>query len=239
MKKFLAGLLLTTLPFAALAVAQNAEQDAKIKAAFAEVGLKVNSVADSTVPGLLQVLTDQGLFFATQDGGYLIEGQVYNLNQKVLVNDLIMRGVRKEGVTAQAASIIEFKAPKEKHVINVFTDISCGYCRKLHNEMQSYLDAGITVRYLAFPRGGLNSDTFTALQSVWCSKDKLEAMNKAKSGAEVTPASCQSPVAAHYKLGQSFGISGTPAIVLPDGQLIPGYQSAAQLTEIFAKQPKT
>ena len=235
MKHLIAGLLLTTAPFLTMAVDANA----KLKASFAEVGLNVTSIGDSSVPGLYQVLTDRGLFFATKDGVHLIEGQIYNLNKKVLVNEEILKSVRKAGMASMTDSVIEYKAPNEKYAINVFTDISCGYCRKLHTELQSYLDAGITVRYLAFPRGGLNSDTFNDLQSVWCAKDKQKAMNEAKSGADIAALKCDSPVAKQFELGHSFGISGTPAIVLPDGSLIPGYQSATQLAAALASTPKS
>lgn len=235
MKKLIVGLLLSTAPLLTFA----AVDDSKIKASFAEVGLNVTSVADAAVPGLLQVMTDRGLFFATQDGTFLIEGQIYNLKQKVLVNEQILKGVRKAGISKMVNTVIEYKAPKEKYAINVFTDISCGYCRKLHAEMQSYLDAGITVRYLAFPRGGLQSETFTSLESVWCAKDQQKAMNEAKSGEDVVKTTCDSPVAAQFEMGHSFGISGTPAIILPDGSLIPGYQSAAQLQAALAQLPKT
>ena len=192
MKHLIAGLLLASAPFLTTA----AVDDAQLKTAFAQVGLNVSSIADSTVPGLLQVMTDRG-------------------------------------------TVIEFKAPKEKYAVHVFTDISCGYCRKLHSELQSYLDAGITVRYLAFPRGGLESDTFNSLQSVWCAKDKQKAMNEAKGGAEIAAAKCDSPVAKQFELGHSFGINGTPAIILPDGSIIPGYQSAAQLQQALAQLPKS
>jgi thiol:disulfide interchange protein DsbC len=235
MKHLIAGLLLSTVPFLTVA----AVDDAKLKTAFAEVGLNVSSIADSSVPGLLQIMTDRGLFFATKDGSHLIEGQIYNLNKKVLVNEEILKTVRKAGVANMAGSVIEFKAPNEKYAIHVFTDISCGYCRKLHAELPSYLDAGITVRYLAFPRGGLESDTFNSLQSVWCAKDKQKAMDEAKGGAEIAPAKCDSPIAKQFELGHSFGISGTPAIILPDGGLIPGYQSAAQLQTVLAGLPKS
>ena len=235
MKHLIAGLLLASAPFLTAA----AVDDAQLKTAFAQVGLNVSSIADSTVPGLLQVMTDRGLFFATNDGSHLIEGQVYDLKNKVLVNEEILKVVRKAGIADLNGTVIEFKAPKEKYAVHVFTDISCGYCRKLHSELQSYLDAGITVRYLAFPRGGLESDTFNSLQSVWCAKDKQKAMNEAKSGAEIAAAKCDSPVAKQFELGHSFGINGTPAIILPDGSIIPGYQSAAQLQQALAQLPKS
>ena len=225
MKKVVLGLVLA-FSTASLAASDN---DAKLKASMAQVGLKVNSVADSVVPGLQQVLTDRGLFFAANNGQFLIEGNIYDLANKQLVNDKILQGVRKNGVAAMKSSVIEYKAKDEKHVVTVFTDTSCGYCRKLHSEMQSYLDQGITVRYLAFPRGGVPSETYNDLQSIWCAKDQQQAMDKAKAGEQIPAAQCQNTVAEQYSLGQSFGVSGTPAIVLADGTLIPGYQPAAAL----------
>lgn len=227
MKKVVLGLMLA-LTTGSLA-APVSDDHTKLKAAMAQVGLKVNSVADSVVPGVQQVLTDKGLFFAANHGQFLIEGNIYDLTNKHLVNDKILQDVRKSGVKAMQSSVIEYKAKNEKHVITIFTDTSCGYCRKLHNEMQSYLDQGITVQYLAFPRGGVPSDTFTELQSIWCAKNQQQAMDKAKAGDKIAAAQCSNTVAEQYSLGQSFGISGTPAIVLADGTLIPGYQPAAAL----------
>lgn len=228
MKKVVAGLMLA-LVTGSLAAATVADDHTKLKAELAQVGLKVNSVADSVIPGVQQVLTDKGLFFAANQGQFLIEGNIYDLTNKQLVNDKILQEVRKSGIKAMESSAIEYKAKDEKHVITVFTDTSCGYCRKLHTEMQTYLDQGITVRYLAFPRGGVSSETYTELQSIWCAKNPQMAMNKAKAGDKVTIAQCKNTVADQYHLGQSFGISGTPAIVLADGTLIPGYQPAAAL----------
>ncbi|HAT42559.1 MAG TPA: bifunctional protein-disulfide isomerase/oxidoreductase DsbC [Rheinheimera sp.] len=224
MKKFLFALAVLPLSLAAVPTTQKG-----IEASFADVGLQVSSIADSPVPGLFQVFTDRGLFFASKDGRYLVEGQVFDLQNKTMVNDKIMAGMRKSGVEQLKASAIEFKAPNEKHVVTVFTDTSCGYCRKLHTELKTYLDAGITVRYLAFPRGGIESETYSELESIWCADNKQEAMTRAKSGEMIAAKSCQNNVAEQYKMGASFGIQGTPAIVLPDGSIIPGYQPAQQL----------
>lgn len=227
MKKVVFGLMLA-LTAGSLAAAVS-DDHAKLKAELAAVGLKVNSVADSVIPGVQQVLTDKGLFFSANQGQYLIEGNIYDLTNKQLVNDKILQQVRKSGIQSMQGSVIEYKAKDEKHAITVFTDTSCGYCRKLHSEMQTYLDQGITVRYLAFPRGGVASETFTELQSIWCAKNPQQAMDKAKAGDTIAAAQCTNTVAEQYNLGQSFGISGTPAIVLADGTLIPGYQPASAL----------
>jgi thiol:disulfide interchange protein DsbC len=233
MKRVFFGLMVA---LSAVAVQAKTPIDAKLQAAFADIGLQVNSVADSPVPGLLQVLTDKGLFFAANNGQFLFEGNVYDLKNKMLLNDSILQTVRQDGVKKYQNSTIEFKAPNEKHVITVFTDTSCGYCRKMHNELQSYLDAGISIRYLAFPRGGLQGGTFAELQSIWCASNPQKTLTAAKAGDTIETKQCSNKVAEHYALGQSFGISGTPAIVLPDGSLIPGYQPAAALAQVLATQ---
>ncbi|WP_166837327.1 bifunctional protein-disulfide isomerase/oxidoreductase DsbC [Rheinheimera pleomorphica] len=230
MKKYV--LALCSLGFIASASAQLKAPDAEyqqIREQFSQLNLKVNAVAEAPLDGLLQVFTNKGLFFTSKDGQYFIEGNIYDLNNKVLVNDAQMRPYIQQNIAASKDGTIEYKAKDEKFVVNVFTDPSCGYCRKLHSEMQDYNNAGITVRYLAFPRGGLGSETYLQMQHIWCSKDSRGAMDMAKDGDSVKPAMCSNPVKAQYELGQSFGISGTPAIILPSGRLIPGYQPAKAL----------
>ncbi|WP_213996602.1 bifunctional protein-disulfide isomerase/oxidoreductase DsbC [Arsukibacterium sp.] len=202
---------------------------AEISESLAPLGLQVNAVANSPMPGLLQVFTQRGLFFTSADGRFFIEGNVYDLQQAELVNDVQMRSYVSKQLPAVADSFIEYKAKNEQHVVYAFTDPTCGYCQKLHNEMKQYNDAGITIRYLAFPRGGLNSKTALEMQHLWCSRNQQKAMDLAKDGKRNPPAMCDNPVKQHYELGQSFGINGTPALVLASGRIIPGYQPVAGL----------
>lgn len=230
MKKFV--LALCSVGFMASAQAQMKVAEAEyeqVRQQFSQLNLTVNAVSEAPMEGLLQVFTNRGLFFTSKDGQYFIEGNIYDLTNKVLVNDEQMRPYIQQQVAANKDGTIEYKAKNEKYVVNVFTDPTCGYCRKLHNEMKDYNDAGITVRYLAFPRNGLGSDTYLQMQHIWCSKNSQAAMTDAKNGEEITPAMCSNPVKAQYELGQSFGISGTPAIILPSGRLIPGYQPVKAL----------
>ena len=113
--------------------------------------------------------------------------------------------------------------------IQVFTDVDCGYCRKLHNEMAQINELGIEVRYLAYPRAGVDSDTHDKMVSAWCAKDRQSAITQLKAGASVPTKTCQNAISDHYGLGQQLGISGTPAIVLADGRLLPGYLPAERL----------
>ncbi|WP_105167594.1 bifunctional protein-disulfide isomerase/oxidoreductase DsbC [Pseudoalteromonas sp. T1lg23B] len=205
-----------------------------IKESFAKLGVTVSSIEDSPVAGLKTVLTDKGVLYASADGKYLMQGNLIDLENRVNVTDQALSGVRKEGVAQYQDSMIVYKAENEKHQITVFTDITCGYCRKLHRELEDYLSAGITVKYLAYPRGGLQGSGYEDLRNVWCAKDAAQALTDAKAGQKVAKVeNCSAPVAEHYQLGQSFGLSGTPAIILDDGTLIPGYQPADSLSKML------
>jgi thiol:disulfide interchange protein DsbC len=205
-----------------------------IKESFAKLGVTVKSIQDSPVAGLKTVLTDKGVLYASQDGKYLMQGNLIDLENRVNVTDQALSGVRKDGIAQYQDSMIVYKAENEKHQITVFTDITCGYCRKLHRELEDYLAQGITVKYLAYPRGGIGSGGYEDLMNVWCAKDAAQALTDAKAGQKVAKVeSCSAPVAEHYQLGQSFGLSGTPAIILEDGTLIPGYQPADALAKML------
>lgn len=197
-----------------------------------KLSLRIDSVADSPVPGLKQINTDRGLFYISDNGEFFLQARVYNVTEGIVdETENALKDVRLEGMARFADSAIEFKAKQEKYVINVFTDTTCGYCRKLHNEMQELNDLGITVRYLAWPRAGLNSQVYRDTVSIWCSKNPQKAMTEAKAGAQVASASCENKVAQQYNFGKSIGVNGTPNIMLPNGSVIPGYQPAQAIAQ--------
>ena len=115
--------------------------------------------------------------------------------------------------------------------INVFTDVDCGYCRKLHSEIAEINALGIRVRYLAYPRGGIGSEGYEKLVTAWCAKDPQATLTNLKSGRTMKMSNCESPVKDQYFLGQQIGISGTPAIITSDGRLFPGYLPAGELSK--------
>jgi thiol:disulfide interchange protein DsbC len=194
--------------------------------------MEVSSVADSPVAGLLQVMTERGLFYTSLDAKYFLQARVYNLEEGMRnETEIALSGARLEGLETFENDVIEYKAKNEKYVVNIFTDITCGYCRKLHNEMEQYNDLGITVRYLAFPRGGLQAKSYQDMVSVWCADNPQQAMTEVKNGNQIADKSCETKVAQQYAFGQRMGVSGTPNIVMPDGSVIPGYQPPAQLEQ--------
>ncbi|WP_395341320.1 bifunctional protein-disulfide isomerase/oxidoreductase DsbC [Ningiella sp. W23] len=196
----------------------------------AKLQLRIDTIADSQVPGLLEIYTDRGLFYVSEDGQYFLQARVYDVQNEIVdVTENSLKQMRLDGIEKFKDSAIEFKAENEKYVVNVFTDATCGYCRKLHNEMDQLNDLGITVRYLAFPRAGINSGVYTDAVSIWCAEDPQDAITKAKAGENVASASCANEVAEQYNFGKQIGVNGTPNIILPDGSVVPGYQPAKSL----------
>ncbi len=210
-----------------------------------KLGITADSVSASPVDGLYEALTSQGIFYVTADGGTLIHGQIYDLNNGMKnLTEARMSKVRLELLDEVKGTAIEFKAKDEKHVVYAFTDITCGYCRKLHNEIEKYNDLGITVRYLAFPRGGERNragqinPSWTDMQNVWCAKNPQAAMTAAKAGEKVPDVACADGeiVKRHYALGNTMGVTGTPALVLEDGTILPGYLPPSRLLQALETQ---
>ncbi len=199
--------------------------------------LTILGVAQSPIDSLYQVTTDRGIFYFSKDGQYFMNAVIFNMDKGMLnETDVAMNGLRKAKVAAIESTGIVYKSPNEQYMVNVFTDITCGYCRKLHREMQDYLDAGISIRYLAYPREGLNGDVYQQMQSIWCADNPQMAMDEAKGGSTVATQSCSNAVAEHYTTGGAVGVSGTPNIVLSNGSIIGGYQPAGALLNEIKKR---
>lgn len=205
--------------------------------------LKVVDITPSRMPNVAEVMTDQGLFYASFDGSYFIAGKVYRSPDNRGLVDLAedrMAVERLSGVKQFENDMIVYKAKDEKHVITVFTDITCGYCRKMHSKMSEYNDLGITVRYLAYPRSGINdqsgalSQGFQDLRSIWCHENPAQAMTKAKAGSGVAHRICDTSVEDQFNFGRQSGVNGTPAIILENGQLLPGFREPDDLAATIA-----
>lgn len=197
--------------------------------------LEVADFKPSPVPGIYQAVLNTGdLLYVVEGGEYLFAGSLLQLDA-----DQGMRDLTAELQTQQRRDILAgipvgdqvvFPARGEiRAVVQVFTDISCPYCVRLHEQVPAWNAEGIEVRYLAFPRQGVNTPAHQALADVWCADDPAAAMTRSKAGEALPHASCDNPVAAQFMLGQRLGIQGTPAIFLPDGTLIPGYVPTERL----------
>lgn len=192
-----------------------------------------DSVSKSPVEGLYEAVYGTQVIYVTDDGRYVIQGVVMDLDdgKRDITEEASSRARKKFMTKINAQETIAFGAEKPKHTITVFTDIDCGYCRKLHNEMDQYASYGIKINYMLFPRNGITSPSYSKAVSVWCSNDRAEALTKAKNGEELPAESCENPVANHFDIGQKIGVTGTPAILTENGDLMPGYLPAKQLVQ--------
>jgi thiol:disulfide interchange protein DsbC len=190
------------------------------------------AISETPIDGVLQVQLSNEIYYATSDAKYLIAGRIIDMDTQVNLTDQAKAGIRKDLLTnLDASQQISFTPTSPVHELMVFTDIDCGYCRKLHSQIEGYMAAGIAINYMAFPRAGVGSHSYDKFVSVWCADDQRAALTDAKAGNEPEPKQCENPITEQYDLGRALGVSGTPALVTPDGTLIPGYMPPEQLKE--------
>lgn len=193
---------------------------------------KIDSITASALPDIYQVLLGTEVLYVTGDGRFVFRGELYDLDEQVELTDVASSEVRAKILkTVRAGEYIEFAAAKPRHAVYVFTDVDCGYCRKLHMGIEEYNKLGISVRYLAYPRSGVESLTGKKMQGVWCAGDRKKALTLSKQGQPVTSESCENPVARQFKMGSELGVTGTPAIFTEAGKNVGGYLPAPSLLE--------
>jgi thiol:disulfide interchange protein DsbC len=196
---------------------------------------KVTAVNDIGVDGIREVDVSGEILYITADGNYLIQGDLYKVDKELVnITEERRNATRKELLASvDPKQMISFGDENAKHKVTVFTDIDCPYCAKLHNEMEQYNAEGIRIQYLLFPRAGLESPSGVKAVSVWCADDQKSAITTAKSGKEIPEKSCDNPIKEHIELGLKMGVTGTPAMVTENGQLLPGYIPAKRLAKIL------
>ncbi|KHD25149.1 thiol:disulfide interchange protein [Vibrio caribbeanicus] len=232
---------LLTLPLLLAAQSVSANEvtfdKAQLEARFAKLGLEVKQVVPADIDGLVEVQTTGGVLFASPTGDYFLAGTLYKLDGNGQYEDVLAKRqapINAAKIESFKDSMIEFKADNEKYVVTVFTDITCGYCVRLHNQMQGYNDLGITVRYMAYPRQGGTGSVADQMAAIWGAENPQSAMHDGKVNRKFPEqskdfAKYQDIIKQHYALGRELGISGTPAIFLPNGEMVGGYLPPAQL----------
>lgn len=227
-----------TAPTAAAAPVSQAEAEKTVRAALQGLNpkFKPDFIGAAPFPGFREVLVSGQVLYVSDDGRFLIQDQPYDIQARRPASSQAMLQYRKEKLDGiPRGDRIIFAAANPKHTVTVFTDIECGYCRKLHQEVPELNRMGISVEYVAFPRMGLGSKDYTDMISVWCAVDRRKALTAAKEGQPVTPKNCTNPVAMQYTLGQQIGVNGTPAIFAADGTQLGGYITPAQMKDALEK----
>ena len=225
--------------FICFASDESVERGIKDKLLLISPDMPIDLVIATEVPWLFQVsLKDGTVLYVDKNGHFLFAGQVFDLRQgrfnnltekskKANRRDLLSLSPENEMI------IFPSKTPKTLATITVFTDIDCGYCRKLHREIGMLNQLGVTVRYLGFPRAGVGSDSYAKIVAAWCSKDPMDALTRAKLGQDIGDLYCDNPIEKQLKLGEKLGVSGTPAIFFEDGTLQPGYIEASKMATLL------
>jgi thiol:disulfide interchange protein DsbC len=206
--------------------------------------VQIDSIQPAPMPGFYQVIAAGQLIYVSADGKYLLNGDLVDLTRKRNLSDAGWAAFRKaELAKVPASERIVFAPAHPKYTITVFTDVTCGYCRALHESMAAYNKEGIAVEYLAWPRDGVVNEsgrptsTYTEMVSVWCAVDRNASLTAAKHDHAPKAATCVNPVKQEYELGLRLGIEamGTPAVFAEDGSMIGGYLSPAEMLDAVQK----
>ncbi len=213
-------------------------EDIRVQLAKKLPGAKAEDVRPTPIAGMYEITLGSSTAYISADGKYLISGDLYEIASKTnLTEDRRAEGRVSTLATIKDADTIMFGPAAAKHSITVFIDVDCGYCRKLHSEIAELNKLGVRVRYAAYPRSGPGTESWTKMESVWCAKDRRDALTRSQLGEDVGPAKCgATPVANQFKQGEEMGVNGTPAIFTESGNYIGGYlppqKLLAQLDEL-------
>ena len=201
-------------------------------------GIKVQDISFSDERNLYVInVGDIQPIYMLPDGEHVILGDIFNISegeaQSTTEKDKDI--FRKNKLITSNLETIDFLAKKEKYSLTVFTDVDCGFCRKFHNEIDQYNNLGISIKYLAFPRAGIDSESYTKMVSAWCSDQADLSITLLKDNKSIPSNSCENSVAEQFELGRTLGITGTPALITQSGKLLPGYVPAQELLMLLQK----
>lgn len=194
-----------------------------------EFGVEVKAIGST---GIYEVVLGSEVLYMTEDANYLVMGNLVDLRTRDSVTESTKTKARKQILgTLDVSSMIEFPAKgKVKHIMTVFTDIDCPFCKKFHKEVPKLNEAGITVRYMAFPRSGIDTPSFKKMEAIWCADDQVKAMDEMKNQNKLPSSkACSSPIKQHLTEVRKLSLNGTPALLFEDGNLVPGYVPAEEI----------
>jgi len=202
--------------------------------------VSVEGLRPSTnIRGWYELERDSDLLYISPDGKYLLLGDLIDLDTRTNLTEAWRGKNATEKINAVGEENMIVMGPKDaKRTITVFTDVDCPYCAKLHTEVPELTASGVKVRYLMFPRAGIQSETYRRSVAVWCAADRVKAVGIAKAGGKIEMKTCPNPVEQHYRLGLALGVQGTPTIFLDDGRRLGGYLPSARLLAILNLKPK-
>ena len=230
MKKTKIALLALSL-FAGSAMAD----DASLKSSLEKMGATNVRLSESPLPGFRLATSNEGVVHISENGQYVVQGNFNVLELKNGKATDITHKTQMASLNALSNEMIIYPAKQEKHVVTVFMDITCHYCHILFENVKAYNEEGITLRFLAFPRAGLNSQTAKQMEAIWQAKDRMKALEDAEAGNLQKELKTPNLVKKHYELGIQFGVTGTPYMVTDQGEVIGGYVPAKELAKMLSE----
>ena len=200
--------------------------------------LEITRVNSTPIENIYEVMIGTDVVYMTGDARFVLKGDLFDMKERRNLSEDLREQSRADLLKKIPESeYIEFASKDSKDTVYVFTDVDCAYCRKFHRDVPELNDNAITVRYLSFPRGGLNSPTYQQMANIWCAEDRPQALTDGKNGkqAKVRASDCESPVEGQYALGREMGMRGTPAIFLETGRAFPGYMPPDELLKLLGR----
>lgn len=235
--RFMLALMLTSISAIALGAADEIEA---VKAGLQKMlpEMRIDRIGQSPVPGLYEVVFGTRIIYVSKDGNYLIQGDLFDAGTRQNMTAPVVAKLRLGAIESIGEQQMVVFSPQEtKYTITVFTDIDCPYCRKLHQDIPALNANGVKVRYLLYPRAGLNSESYRKSMAVWCAEDSNAALTKAKAGEPIEMKSCDNPVKKHMELARAVGVTGTPTIVFEEsGEVLPGYVPVERLMGMLSAE---
>jgi thiol:disulfide interchange protein DsbC len=169
---------------------------------------------------------------------YLISGQIVDIKAKRNITKETEEDLNRVNVSQipLGDALVMGDRNAKKKVI-VFTDPECPFCAKIHQELKKVVaerkDIAFFIKMFPLP---IHKDAAEKSKTIVCEKS-LKLLDEAYEKKPLPKAKCKaSAVDENIKLGKKLGISGTPALVMPDGRVISGYRDAKALEALIDKK---
>jgi len=204
-------------------------------------GAKPDDVNPSPIPGLYEVTMGGVIVYVSSDGKHLLSGNVYDLDTQVNLTAARRNAARAKALAAvKDDQMIVFGPANSKMTVTIFTDIDCGYCRRFHSQIAEISKAGVRVRYMMFPRTGPGTESWRKAESVWCAKDRRDALTRAKKGEELKTKSCADAESIKDAVGvrRGHGRGGHARHLHADGRLHRRVHDPDQLVQTIQETQK-
>lgn len=193
--------------------------------------MTVESVTKAPFAGLYEVVLDGEIVYTDEKVEYFFGGSIYD------IRTLPPRNLTEEGTNRAVVQLLNGSRDlairrvkgNGKRTLYTFEDPNCGYCKQLHKELAKVDD--VTIYTFLLPI--LSQDSIDKSRAVWCAKDRAKAWDDLMLKAALPEGgnACNTPIEKNLQLMRRFGIRGTPAVYLANGQQIGGYVPAEKIEQ--------